>query len=114
MFHSYHTQLKRSFEAVFKAGIFCRTFSYCLCTGSVKGKFTRLASSEIKRMRPIFENKMLIYQSKAILDEKFCFAKSLIIDKVGYGLFIPISSPVINLFMKHLLISPTNFMPRKK
>ena len=36
---------------------------------------TRLMGCEIKSMRPIFKTEMLIYQSKANLDEKILFAK---------------------------------------
>ena len=35
------------------------------------------------------------------------------IDRIGLGLFIPISSHVINLLIKHLLNSLTYFMPCK-
>ena len=38
-------------------------------------KFTRLQSHEIKSLWPIFVTKMLIYQSKANLDEKILFGK---------------------------------------
>ena len=41
-------------------------------TGCLKN-FTRLAGCEIKSMRPIFKTKLLIYQSKANLDEKILF-----------------------------------------
>ena len=34
---------------------------------------------EIKSMRPIFKSEILIYQSKANLDEKICLVKLLII-----------------------------------
>ena len=34
-----------------------------------------LAGCEIKSMRPIFKTEMLIYQSKANLDEKILFGK---------------------------------------
>ena len=37
--------------------------------------FTRLSSCEMKSMRPMFKNKMLIYQSKANLDEKILLGK---------------------------------------
>ena len=36
-------------------------------------KFWRLAGCGIKSMRPIFKTEMLIYQSKANLDEKILF-----------------------------------------
>ena len=36
---------------------------------------TRLASYGVKSMRPIFKTKMLIYQSKANLDQKIIFGK---------------------------------------
>ena len=38
-------------------------------------KFSRLVSYGEKSMRPIFKSKMLIYQSKANLDEKMLFGK---------------------------------------
>ena len=41
----------------------------------IKTTFTRLAGSGIKRMRPIFKTKMLIYHSVANLDEKILFGK---------------------------------------
>ena len=38
-------------------------------------KFARLEGCEIKSMRPIFKTEMIIYQSKANLDEKILFGK---------------------------------------
>ena len=38
-------------------------------------KFTRLPSCGIDSMRPIFKTEMLIYHSKANLDEKILFGK---------------------------------------
>ena len=48
-------------------------------SGELK-KFIRLMGSGIKSMRPIFKTEMLIYQSKANLDEKFCLVESLIFE----------------------------------
>ena len=42
-------------------------------------KFNYLAGYGVKSMRPIFETKTLIYQSKADLDENFFLVKSFII-----------------------------------
>ena len=38
-------------------------------------KFTRLVGSGIENMRPIFKIEMLIYQSKANIDEEILFGK---------------------------------------
>ena len=43
-------------------------------TGGVRKKFTRLVGCGIKSMGPIFKTEMLIYQSKANLDENILFA----------------------------------------
>ena len=43
-------------------------------------KFRRLEGCEIKSMRPIFETKMLIYQSKANLDGKVLFGKITLLE----------------------------------
>ena len=49
-----------------------------ICWVSLK-KFARLAVCEIKNMRLIFKTKMLMYQSKANLDEKNFFVKSHVV-----------------------------------
>ena len=50
----------------------------CLAQNFILGepkRFTRLTGSVIKSMRPIFKTEMLIYQSKANLDQKILFGK---------------------------------------
>ena len=58
---------------------------------------------------------LFIMQSITIFERLFQPSNELrgSIDKIGKGLFTPISSHVINLLIEHLLISPPSFMPCK-
>ena len=52
----------------------CKRFVRFIESATQK-KFTHWAGCKIKSMRPIFTTKMLIYQSKANLDEKILFGE---------------------------------------
>ena len=78
-FHSFGSQLQisspndgRLFEP------WCPDLVYNAVPGEPK-MFTRLTGYGIKIIWQIFKTKMLIFQSKANLDEKIIFVKSLII-----------------------------------
>ena len=75
--HALHNSERRYADYTFSLGIVCTQASRSrLCHSWVsQKKFARLVGYGIKSIRLIFKTEMLIYQSKANLDEKTLFGK---------------------------------------